>query len=489
MKYLHFKKKRKELFKLVAIYSFMVVAVVTIVGFMALFLLGFRFDTNKGNIEQYAFMQFSSTPSGAVVTVDGENVSSKTPNSDSAPAGKHDIVMWRDGYETWQKTVDLKSGTLTWLNYALLVPKKLTVEPVANYTTVATSLASPNGKSIIIQEDPSLPSYNLVDLSSDTVKSTKLNIPANLYSEPSTPGIAHTFLFDNWDIGGRYLTIKHVYGDKYEWLALDTQEVLSTKNITGLLNITASKIIFSGTSGNIFYALESTGDIRKLDLSAATISKPLVSGVVDFDVYNSNIITYKSVDATSKKTVGLYRDGDEKSYNIRSIDASTGTQLKIATAKYFNEDYIAISDGKKVDVLSGSYPNSANGDAASLKIITSFTVDQDIKNLSFSPTGEYIITQSGAYFSSYDLEHRILKSSLIQGNGDTFALKWLDDNYFWSDRDGNLTIREFDGENVHLINPVTTGQSVTLTHNGRFIYSINKSSTGFQLQRVRMILP
>jgi hypothetical protein len=69
------------------------------------------------------------------------------------------------------------------------------------------------------------------------------------------------------------------------------------------------------------------------------------------------------------------------------------------------------------------------------------------------------------------------------------ALQWLDENHLWSDREGKLTIREFDGADLYTINDVTFGQDAALTNNGRYIYSINKTKTGSQLQRVRMILP
>jgi hypothetical protein len=49
-------------------------------------------------------------------------------------------------------------------------------------------------------------------------------------------------------------------------------------------------------------------------------------------------------------------------------------------------------------------------------------------------------------------------------------------------------MREFDGANVNTINPVVAGQTVTLSENGRWMYSIGKTETGFSLQRVRMIL-
>lgn len=483
--------KRKQLIKLIAVYVSMTIAVCAIVTLVVFFVLGFRFDRDDGRLEQYSILQFNSIPSGATVKIDGVELSSKTPNKSSVSAGKHDVVISRDGYETWNKTIDAKSGAMIWLNYARLIPKKLTVESVSSYESVYMSLASPEGQDMLIEELANIPSFDLIDLSSDTTKTTKLIIPTTIYSEPFTPGIVHNFEIKKWDEGGRYVLIKHMYGDKYEWLVMDTQDVSSTKNITKIFNVEISEIDFSGTSGNIFYVLN-LGGIRKLNISAETISKPLVSNVTSFDIYDeSNIITFVGTGAvsTTERVVGLYREGDDKSYILKTLTGDTSVQLHIATAHYFNEDYVAIAEGKKVDILSGSYPNNVSEGTTSLKAIKSFESEKDIYNLTFSPTGEYVFIQSGTYFASYDLEYQKLTSSIIEGTGDISLLKWIDNNHIWSDYGGNLTIREFDGSNNHPINLTAVGQDATLTHNGRFLYSINKTSNTYQLQRVRMILP
>jgi hypothetical protein len=489
----HQPSKQKELTKLIMIYTIMTLAVVVIVTFIVFFVLGFRFDKDKGYLEQYALLQFSSTPSGATVTIDGTLINSKTPNKNSISAGKHEITMQREGYETWHKTIEAKAGVLTWLNYALLVPKKLPVEPVVNYKSIYRTLASPEGRSLLVEESSDVPTFSLIDLSSDTIKTTQLTIPANVYSEPSTAGITHTFNIKNWDENGRYVLVEHIYGEKNEWLVLDTQDVVLSKNITRLFNLAIKNISFYGTSGNRFFVLDSDNNIRKLDLSTETISKSLVSNVTSFDVYNeSNIITYvgNGKVGTNEKVAGSYREGDDKAYIFRTT--ASGESLNIATTHYFNENYVVVSEGKKVDILSGSYPITVNDDTTGMKVVASFVLKEDINNLTFSPTGEYILVQSGAYFASYDLfdlDYQTFVSSTIDGSGDVSLLKWLDDNYLWSDRDGNLVIREFDGTNTHKINSVLVGQDATLTHNGRYLYSINKVGTDYQLQRVRMILP
>lgn len=483
--------QRKPPIKQILVYVIMTSAVFVIVTLITLTMLGFRFDANNGNLEQYAFLQFSSIPSGATVVVDGVVLGSKTPNKISVPAGKHKIEMWRDKYETWHKSINVKSGTLTWLNYTLLVPKKLTVESVANYESIYLTLASPKGNYMLIQKQSNKPTFDLVDLSSDTIKSTNITIPADIYSEATTPGINHIFKIEKWNNDERYVLVNHTYGEKSEWLVLDTQNVSQTKNITKLFDLVISGVTFSENSGNTLYAVDSN-DIRKLDLSTETISKPLVSNVNGFDVYNeSKVITYvnNSTTGVDGRSVGLYREGDEKPSVIRTVTGSADIPLHIATTHYFNEDYVIISHGGKVDVLSGSYPNTTSDNTNSMKVVASFEVKKNIENLMFSPTGEYVFIQSGAYFASYDLEYQKLASSTVKGTGAVPTLKWLDDNYVWSDRDGKLTIREFDGANIHMINSVVTNQDATLTNNGRYLYSIGKSVQGYQLQRVRMILP
>lgn len=480
----HSPSKQEKLVRLIAVYSVMGVSVVVLVTLVVLFVFGFRFDTESGHLEQYSFLQFSSKPSGATVTLNGSVVSAKTPNGTSTPAGKYDVVMWRDGYETWNKTIDAKAGIMTWLNYARLVPKDLTVEPVANYESVYSTLASPDSKYMLIGDYANVPTFNLVDLSSDVIKSTVLTIPIGSYSKATT----HVFKPTAWDEGGRYVLVKHTYDTTDEWLVLDTQDVTLTKNITRLFNLAVSNIKFSGTSGNIFYALDS-GDIRRLDLSVGTISRPLVSGVDSFDVYDSNIITYNGVGTATEQVVGLYREGDDKPYVLRTVVSADKTLLHIVTAHYFNEDYVVITEGKKVDIFSGSYPNTTSDNANNLKLIKSLTLKENVGELTFSPTGEHVFIQSGAYFASYDLEYQTLVESTIESASAVSSVKWLDDNYIWSDCDGKLTIREFDGANIHTINSVITGQDVMLTHNGRYLYSINKLDIGYQLQRVRMTLP
>ncbi|MEI6229016.1 MAG: PEGA domain-containing protein [Candidatus Saccharibacteria bacterium] len=474
--------------KIIAIYAGMTSLTVATALFIIMLVLGFRLDTDSGQIEQLSLLQFNSSPIGATVAVDGKVVSGQTPNKTSATEGNHEIVVWREGYETWRKTVYVKPGSMTWLNYILLVPQKMTSESVANYDTLAASLASPGGKYMMIHKKADAPVFDLVDLSGDTVKTTELTMPKKTYSEAYNNNAKHSFVVDKWDPGERYVLVKHIYSDKFEWLVMDTQNADTTKNITKLFNLTFDNLLFSGNGGNVLFVLES-GNIRKVDTNAETISKLLVSNVVQFSLYGSNIITYIGAADMVGRVVGLYRDGDTAPYIIKTITGDATVPLRVAAGYYFKEDYVAISSGKQVEILKGNYQNAIISDASGLKHFAIFDAASDISDLSFSHGGQYILAQSGTSFSSYDLEYQKPTTSTIDAVGSAAHLSWLNGSYLWSDNGGNLNTREFDNANSRIINPVVVGQDATVTVNGRYIYSIGKSESGYQLQRVRIILP
>ena len=482
--------KRKQAIRHALIYTLMTLSVVVLVTAIILFILGFRFDSGNGRLEQGALLQFATEPSGAMIEVDGKAINPRTPAKYTVLAGEHTFRMSKDGYEVWNKTLDVKAGMLTWLNYARLIPVNRPVETVASYTSLSGMTTSPDGKIILSITDASQPNIQVADIRSSEVKLSTITLPAALYTDATTKDVVHTFTLGNWDTGGRYALVNHAYSGKSEWLVVDTRDVSASKNITRVLDIDIASPVFSGTNGNVVYAL-SAGDIRKLDLAAATISRSLVSGVTAFSLYDNTIITYEGKDTTdaTKHVVGVYREGDSAPHILRSV--STDLPLKIATSRYYNQDYVAIAEGSRIDILRGSYPSSSSDDTTSLGIVSTVDFTPSTAHLSFSPEGDYVLAQTNASFVSYDVEHARVNRSIVgqDANAAMSPLRWIDDDHLWSDAEGQLTLREFDGANTTVISPAALGFGAVISENETYMYSIGKTDSGYQLQRVRLTLP
>lgn len=482
--------KRKQLIARILTYSLMSLSVVVIALFLIAIILGYRFNGKAGRIEQSGLVQYNSTPGGAQVSIDGIKLGARTATSNTVLPGKHTFTMQRDGYEIWQKTLNIQAGTLTALNYARLVPISRPVVSVKTLPQLDEIKFSPKGRFALVHTEAASPDFTLYDLRNDSnIKQTVLTLPPESYSEATTPGMVHKFAITEWDSSGRYVLIQHTYNDTIEWLVLDTTDATATANITQSFHMQFSQPHFSGTSGDVLFAL-SNGDIRKINRQDGTVSRPLASHVQSYNLYGTDVITYTTAyDAiTGSRSVGLVRDGDKEPYVLRTTKSPLSVPLHVATARYFNQNYVVISEGTKVDVLAGDYPSSPD-DVTSLKPFTSYTIDHAPDFLMMSYNGRFIVSQTGDMYTSYDLERSVESpENTIAGSGASRELVWLDDFYVWSDRADKLTIGEFDGTNQHTINPVASGFDATLSQNGAYLYSIGKTKDGYSLQRVRMIL-
>jgi hypothetical protein len=487
----HPPSKRKQLTTRILISTLMTLSVVLLVVVLISVILGYQFNGKDGRIEQTGLVQFETLPSGATVEVDGKALSTKTTTKTSVLPGSHEFVMWRDGYETWRKSLEIQPGTLTALTYARLIPKDRTLRSVASFNELSDSLASPSKRSILLQTTPGASTFVLADLQNEqSIRQRTLSLPAEVYSEATTPDVTHRFGLVEWDQGGRYVLLTHSFNDSTEWLVLDTEDATRTTNITKSLNIGIDRAQFSGTSGSQLYVL-SAGDVRKIDVAGGTISRPLASKVASFDLYGSDIIAYVSqpLADTHQQSVGVVREGDKLPHVLRTVVTSDAEPLHIATSRYFSEDYVAISLGGKVDILRGTYPSSTDATNDTLSQFASFTFSRPVEWLTISHNGRFVIAQAGDRFVSYDIERMSLPAeATLAGEGVATQLQWLDDFYAWSDRSGKLVLREYDGSNEYDMGAVATGFDATFSQNNRYLYSIGKTDSGYQLQRVRMIL-
>ena len=477
---------QRIIFSIIAVVSLLIIVTVAILSVM-----GYRLDSGNKRLEQGALLQFDSKPNGADVYVDGGLVNGRTATKQTVVAGVHTVVMKKDGYQDWSRTLDAPAGTLTWLDYTRFVPKKLPIEKVTTHSSLVGARISPDYKWALLQEKSDSAVFQLADLRASDVKSTTLTLPADSYSDAQTPDVTHSFSIVSWDKGGRYVLLKHIYRDQTEWLVLDSQDQTKVTNITRVFSTGFSDIKFAGTDGKIFYSLTNDGTIRRVDLSAQTLSRALVTHVSSFNLFDSKIVSYTGVDPSdaTKRVAGVYRDGDESAHVLKSI-TSTDAVLQIAVGRYYNDDYVAIAEGNVVTILKGDYPSSSAQDNTSLETYATFELSGAVSALSFSSTGDYVVAQSGETFKSYEIEHmrEAVGAVKVAAGQAASTLRWLDPAHLWNDDGGTLLMRDFNGENVYSIMTVEPGFDASLSQSGRYFYAVGKDDAGYHLQRVKMIL-
>jgi hypothetical protein len=213
----------------------------------------------------------------------------------------------------------------------------------------------------------------------------------------------------------------------------------------------------------------------------------LVSNVQSFSMYEDNLFTYVGVNDKKLPQAGFYRDGQREAnviYTAKKADAA----LRVDTARHYNDNYIAISDGLQVTVYKGSYPSVVQTLSDTMDVVETFTTPVALTQLNFSPGGDYVFAQAGLAFSTYEVEYdRLSQAKVETSETSPHPLAWLDNAHLWTVYDGHLSMRDFDGTNVHVIMPMEYGFDATLSQNGRYIYGVNKTDETYRLERFVML--
>ena len=459
-------------------YGLMTMAVAVISAICILLVLGYRFDLKSGDVEQGALLQFRSFPAGATIILDKETLSFVTPGKRNVDVGAHTVSMTLDGYQRWEKSFAVKASELRWLNYARLVPTNIETSTVKEFATVGSSIPSPDKKWIMLLSDPAKPELTLADIRNEKKPElTPFVLPEGTYTQKE--GAPHQFSLVEWDFGARYLLVKHSTADVTEYLRIDRTDPKNTVNVSSKLGIAIDDIHFSGTNGSVFYALEN-GTVRKLDSGAGTISQPLVKDVTSFRLFKTNTLAYVKKPIEDRIGVGVVVDGEAK--RVATYDATM--PIVVDVSEYFNDYYLAIGRGTSVEVYK-------DPELKERQKIASVTSASAISWLRFGNSGRFVVAGTGSQFVSYDLETKHKADVNLPGVATDLAkpLQWLDDYYLVSTADNDLRITEFDGANQHVITSALPGFPVTLSTNGRVLFSLGKSQSGsFVLQSSKMTL-
>ena len=474
----HGKSPRKQKMLLYFTYGVMTMAVALISAICILLVLGYRLDLKSGDVEQGALLQFRSFPSGATITLDNEALSFVTPGKRSVEVGQHSVTMQLDGYQTWEKTFAVKASELRWLNYARLIPENVQTSSVREFTTLAGAIPSPDKKWIAVLPAADKPELVLADIRNEKKPEfSPLTLPEDSYTKKD--GATHQFSLVEWDFGARYILLKHVTGEVIEYLRIDRADAKDTVNISTKLGVSLEDVHFSGTSGSVFYGLEN-GTIRKLDSGAGTISQPLVKDVASFRLFKTSTLSYVKRPVNDRVGVGVVVDG--KPFRVATYDATMPIVTDIN--EYFSDYYLAIGRGTSVEVYK-------DPELSTRQKIASVTSASAISWLRFGNSGRFVIAGTGSQFVSYDIETKQKADVNLPGSAPDPAkpLQWLDDYYLVSAADNDLRITEFDGANQHVITSALPGYPVTLSGNGRALFSLGKTQSGnFVLQSSKMTI-
>ena len=434
---------KRQSIKVVVSEAIMVVSVIITVVVLALLVSGYWLNSNF-EVERNGMLQISSSPTGATVTIDGVASSwmERTNSSKILSSGEHDVLLSKEGYDTWTKTINITEGLLYRLHYPRLFLQerdKESVVDISNYTSATISpdrntllLMNETTKWATIQLDVDAPSLKPLDIS-QAFSSTSL-------AENTDKGLFTGQILDmNWDYDSAHVLIKSTNGDQVEWVLLDVRDVSKSINLSKEFGNSFSRVEIIDNNASTLLAIQK-GDLHKIDVPGRSLSAVIVDDIIDFDHFNNEVVYSASLPTESetaseedKYYIGHFRIGDNKPERLET----TPLPAKVAIGRFYDEKFIA----------------TVQNESVALHNLDDYQEDVKTYSLSFTPErvhvghkGDYVLFNRDQTIATLDLEIATMREWTIEPH-----FGWLDNDMLYAVQDGDLIVYDFDGLNRRMI--------------------------------------
>lgn len=490
--------QRRQHRRLIITETLMFLAVIALVGFLTLVVMGYSFNlrglSGGGEVvERTGLVQISSIPTGAAIYIDGESPLLLSTNaSRTMLSGEHVIALKREGYYEWSKTISVTEGMMYRLNYPRLFKIERETEEVLKFEKPAQ-----NASSVVIQDKVvKAASPKLVSVSPNHEKML-LHINTGLYVlnlNDNEPKLTELKITDSDGAAIRFDTISNVEwsGNSERLLAKVNGQlmVLNTKNLkdTVLLyenlanciseqgskddwgaeqkcdKINVSEIKFESEAGDRLLILSDKNELLEFNVRDGRITRAISGKVKEFDNDNDRIVY---VDEDGK--LRAQRVGENESRLITELEEGSA---EIAVMRYFQEAYVAVVNNGVFRVYSKTGWVAEDEDMTMVHEEEVGFETSEIKK-----RGKGLVFELRSEIGKnkvFDIE------ALASVRVDARDSDWMDEFLRYRLKEGKLSVFDYDGMNEHEIvsSGVLSGRTVAISGNNQWLYYFTSEKDG-----------
>ena len=169
-------RRRKRAIKVFITEGFMVIAIICLVVLTTMVATGYNVKpSDDGLIERTGLVAIQSLPTGANITIDGDDVFGWTNLSRSMTQGEHEVVLSKDGYEAWSKTINVTAGLYYRLNYPRLFLKERIIEKLEDFSEIERVSFAKDGNLMLAIPKESL-KWQIWKINEEKPSMTELNL-------------------------------------------------------------------------------------------------------------------------------------------------------------------------------------------------------------------------------------------------------------------------------------------------------------------------
>ncbi|MDB5170397.1 MAG: hypothetical protein JWO35_91 [Candidatus Saccharibacteria bacterium] len=448
---------------------------------------GFGLD-RKGTVIQNGLTFFSSQPNPATITVNGVVSKSKTNSRLVLPENIYQVVLSRDGYRNWERTIQVDGGSVRHFDYPMLFPKTLTTKKIDTFSAApGVATQSPDRRWLMTQQAGSITSFNSYDLKNPTKAATAVTVPDTVLSKPTTG--QESWRFSEWADDNVHLVLEHVYDDKSEYVLINRENPEQSINLNTTISGTFTKLTLNNRKFDQYYVHDTASGALQTASLQLTTPTALLPQVLAYKSYGDNTVLYASTaDSPAGKVVIRLRVGD-KTYDLRTLPA--GTTYLLDLTKYDNNLYVVLgaSSQNKLFIYKDPIGQLVNEERHSLSPAQVLHVVAP-NYLSFSSSAQYIVAENGTQFGVYDIENEKGYNYTAKQPLDAPAAHatWMDGNRLTYVSGGKMTVFDYDYTNHQSLMAASSTYLSAYAPDYKFIYALTPGSGAGQFDLMQTSL-
>jgi hypothetical protein len=476
MDYLDPRKRQRHAIMLYLGYALIGIGIAIATTVLVYQAYGFGID-KKGAVIQSGILFVSSQPQPANIYINGELNKAKTNTRLKLPAETYQLLLQRDGYQSWSRSVEILGGTVKRFDYPMLIPNQLSTETIANYKQ-APGLAtqSPDKRWLAVSKPTTFGSFDIYDLKSPKKLPVSLTLPANLLTPASA---TQSWEVIEWADDNNNILLKHVYDANFEYVLVNRENPVQSVNISKSLQINPAKLQLIDRKFDRFYAF----DAEKKVLNRASLKSvdilPALTDVVDFRSYGTDTLLYATTTGASKGQVRIRLQVNEKDYQIRSVAADSKYLLDLT--EYDREFYVVVGASSENKVYIYKDPARQIGANPFKSPVPTQVLRVSLPNfVSFSSSAQFIMIQNGQEFAVYDIElgdsYRYMARQPL--DAPQVNATWMDGNRLTYVSKGMRVIFDYDYKNIREIGNSSALHRPVFAPDSRYSYGLVSNPAG-----------
>ncbi|HBG81555.1 TPA: hypothetical protein DDW69_01805 [candidate division CPR2 bacterium] len=392
---------------------------------------GNHFDFKTKSWYPNGMIIFTSRPSGAKLYIN-EKLSKYKIGSNMFPTklnifepGENRIRVEKKGYLSWNKTMTVYGGLVTWANYIWLISEHPIYENITSNQRILRIFQSHDlGKLILEENEGAKNKYYLYE--------TSENKQVEVYPK-SRPGVVNAITNITWSSGNNKLLLEGAAVEKKSFVVLFGKDFSEELDLTEIFKLNFDEVSWHHTSDNELFCIQG-GNLHRINLQDKSISAVLAENILSFEVTDKNKIIYISPNKDTKDITlsRMETSGQNNEKILSSLPQSDKYKIEYQSAN----DHIAslsLKDGI-LNIIS-----EINGKLITQELSISATFAE------WSGDGKRILFGNEKTVWVYDVDKQ-KEYSLISGK--IIDAKWYpDSNHIVVKENDRDILLEFDGAN------------------------------------------